>query len=135
MSVIKLKKTYPVSKEKLWAYLIEDELLSSWCMPSKGFELRRDCEFKFEMPSSIFWDGKFHNTVTGFRPYGFLTYECVMRRPAIRTTVKWTLTEENGETTLELEHSGFKSKDWLTRIMLFRGWKKMLNRHLYSKLV
>jgi len=37
MSVIKLEKTYPVPKEALWNYLIKDELLSSWCMPTKNF--------------------------------------------------------------------------------------------------
>ena len=132
--MIKLSKTYPVSKEALWAYLIEDELLSSWCMPSKGFALQRGREFTFEMRPSLFWDGKFHNTVTGFKPYGFLTYDCIMKRPSIRTTVKWTLTQEDGKTTLELEHDGFKGK-WITKIMLTSGWKKMLNRHLYNKLV
>jgi len=42
MSTIKLEKTYHAPKEAVWEYLINDELLSSWCMPCEGFELEAD---------------------------------------------------------------------------------------------
>jgi uncharacterized protein YndB with AHSA1/START domain len=134
MSVIKLEKTYPVPKEKLWEYLTQDALLSSWCMPTKNFALENGKEFMFEMPPSIFWDGKFHNKVKDFKACAFLSYECLSERPRLNTVVSWTLTEENGKTKLVLEHSGFTGSNWLTKIMLAGGWKKMMNKDLLSKL-
>ena len=134
MSVIRLEKTYPVPKESVWSFLVNNELLSSWCMPTKGFALAKGQTFSFEMKPSIFWDGKFHNKVMDYEEFSFLTYECISNRPSMTTVVKWMLTEENGKTKLSLEHSGFKGKDLLTKIMLTGGWRTMINTHLYEKL-
>jgi len=49
--------------------------------------------------------------------------------------VKWTLSEKDGKTKLMLELSGFKTSNWLTKAMLAGCWKKMMNSHLYEKLV
>ncbi|MCL2573851.1 MAG: SRPBCC domain-containing protein [Defluviitaleaceae bacterium] len=133
MSAIKLEKVYPTTKDAVWAYLVKDELLSSWCMPTKGFALEPGEDFVFEMSASAFWDGVFYNTVTDFDEHKFLSYKCTAKKPRLETMVKWTLTEQEGKTKLTLEHSGFKGKDWLTKIMLKSGWKKMMDEHLYKK--
>ena len=135
MATIKLEKQYPVSKQKVWEYLVKDELLTSWCMPSKGFFLEKEQEFIFEIDANAFFDGTFYNKVTDFDEYNFLTYKCIAKKPVLGTVVKWTLTEQNGETTLALKHSGFKGSDFMTKTMLKGGWKKMMNDHLYNKLV
>ena len=134
MSVIKLEKTYPVPKETLWEHLINNELLSSWCMPTKGFVLGKGQDFVFEIPSNIFFDGTFYNRVMDYSENSFLTYHCKAKKPKLDTVVRWTLTESGGKTKLALEHSGFKGSQWLTKIMLTGGWKKMMNAHLYDKL-
>jgi len=134
MSAINLEKTYPSSKEEVWKYLVNDELLSTWCMPAKGFSLDKGKEFLFEMAPSVFWDGKFYNKVMDFEENNFISYECISKRPRLSTVVKWTLSEENGKTMLSLEHSGFRGFDWLTKTMLAAGWKKMMNENLYNKL-
>jgi len=133
MSAIKIEKTYPVPKETLWAYLTSDELLSSWCMPSYGFALEPGETFVFQMPSSAFWDGKFHNKMLDFEELVFLKYQCIAKRPKLDTIVAWTLMQEGEQTKLVLEHSGFGGK-WLIKIMLAAGWKKMMNEHLYKKI-
>jgi len=135
MSIIKLEKTYPVPKEVLWEYLIRDELLSSWCMPSKGFALEKGQRFEFNIPKNMFFSGIFNNKVMDFHNGEFLSYQCTATKPKLDTIVKWTITERYGETKLALEHSGFKRSQWLTKIMLAAGWKKMMNEHLYEKLV
>jgi len=135
MSTIKLEKKYPVSKEKVWAYLINDELLSSWCMPCNGFALEKGQEFVFEIGANAFFDGTFYNKVIDFDEQNFLTYQCVSKKPALDTLVNWTLTEQDGETTLMLTHSGFKGSDLMTKPVLKAGWTKMMDEHLYEKLV
>jgi uncharacterized protein YndB with AHSA1/START domain len=134
MSAIKLEDAYPVSKEKVWAQLTDDALLSAWCMPTKGFYLEKGKEFIFESKPSVFWDGKFYNTVKDFAKNEFLSYTCVNKRSKLESVVCWTLTEEGGGTRLALEHSGFKASHWLTRLMLTAGWKKMLRVHLSKAL-
>jgi len=134
MSIIKLEKTYPVPKEDVWEYLIHDELLSSWCMPSSGFALSKGQKFEFNIPSNLFFSGTFNNTVLDFNDKTFLSYKCTATKPKLDTVVKWTLTEMNGETKLAIEHSGFRGTQWLTKIMLKSGWEKMMNEHLRDKL-
>ena len=134
MSTIKLEKTYPVSKEILWEYLVKDELLSSWCMPSKGFCLEKESSFAFNIPANIFFSGTFNNIVKDFSEHEFVSYHCKATKPKLDTVVKWTLKESGGKTTLSLEHSGFKGSQWLVKFMLTNGWKKMMESHLYDKL-
>ena len=134
MSTIHLEKTYPVPKEAVWEYLVRDELLSSWCMPSKGFSLCKGQVFEFNITPNFFFSGTFYNKVTDFSECAFLTYECTSQKPKLNTVVKWALTEKNGETKLSLEHSGFKGIQWFTKIMLASGWKKMMESHLHGKL-
>jgi len=135
MSAIKLEKNYPVFKEAVWVHLINDELLSSWCMPCNNFLLERGQEFEFKIPPNIFFDGTFYNKVMDYSENVFLSYRCIAKKPKIDTVVSWTLSESRSKTNLTLEHSGFKGSQWLTKIMLAAGWKKMMNSHLHEKLV
>jgi len=124
MSKIKLEKFYPTSKETVWKYLVNDELLSSWCMPCNNFKLERGQKFVFEIPSNIFFDGTFYNKVMDYSRNTFLSYQCIAKKPKLDTIVSWTLTEKDGGTKLTLEHSGFRGLQWLTKIMLAAGWEK-----------
>ena len=135
MSTIKLEKSYPVPKKAVWEYLVKDELLSSWCMPAKGFTLQKGQDFVFEITPNIFFGGTFYNKVTDFKENVFLSYQCIAKKPKLDTIVRWTLAESGGETKLTLEHSGFSGSQWLIKIMLASGWKKMMHSHLYNKLV
>jgi len=130
MSAITLQATYPAPKEAVWAYLVNNELLGKWCMPAKDFALAPGQCFTFESQPSPFWDGRFYNTVIDFEAHERLSYQCVAKKPALDTTVTWTLTEQDGKTTLALEHSGFQGSDWLTKKMLAGGWKKMMCTNL-----
>jgi len=135
MVTIILEKKYPVSKEKVWEHLIKDELLTSWCMPTSGFALEKGQEFVFQIDANAFFDGTFYNKVIDYDKYKFLVYQCIAKKPVLDTVVKWTLVEQNDETTLTLEHSGFKGSKFMTKLMLKSGWKKMMNDHLYNALV
>ena len=134
MATIKLEKEYPVSREKVWEQLVHDELMTDWCMPCSGFALVKGQEFKFEIEANAFFGGTFNNIVTNFADCEFLEYRCVAKKPALDTVVRWTLTEQDENTTLSLEHSGFKRSAFMTKAMLTAGWKKMMNEHLYKKL-
>jgi uncharacterized protein YndB with AHSA1/START domain len=135
MAKIKLSKIYPVSGDKVWEYLTNDELLGSWCMPSENFLLRKGGEFKFQGTPSRFWDGTFINTIIDYTENSFLSYQCVNEQLKLNTVVTWKLTETEGLTKLTLEHSGFRTfKDLFIKIALTTGWKEMLNANLYKKL-
>ena len=134
MGTIQIEKAYATTKEVIWDFLTQDTLLSSWCMPTKGFELGKDTKFVFEIKPNIFFGGTFHNTLIDFEHGVFLSYQCASTKPKLDTIVKWMLVEKDGETILSLEHSGFKASQWLTKIMLTSGWKKMMHEHLLDKI-
>ena len=134
MATIKLATKYPVVKELVWEQLVHDELMSDWCMPCSGFALVKGQAFTFQIDANAFFDGTFYNTVTDFADGAFLEYRCVAKKPVLDTVVRWTLTEQDGATTLNLEHSGFKGSAFMTKTMLTAGWKKMMTAHLSKKL-
>jgi uncharacterized protein YndB with AHSA1/START domain len=136
MSTIKLEKNYPIAKEAVWEYLTTDELLTSWCMPSYNFSLEKGKEFRFEVTPSKFFDGIFINTIIDYDICSFLTYQCENKKSGLKTIVTWKLVEENRSTKLSLEHSGFRRfKELFTKIAITGGWKDMMNKKLYRKLV
>ena len=136
MATIKLSHDYPVSKEKIWEYLTNDDLLTSWCLPSKIFLLEKGKEFIFQSDPSIFWDGLFKNTILDFSMNTFLSYKCVNENSKLDTVVTWKIIEENNSVKLSLEHSGFRPiKDFFTKVALTGGWKNMMQQKLYNKLI
>ncbi|MCL2235148.1 MAG: SRPBCC domain-containing protein [Defluviitaleaceae bacterium] len=132
--MIKLTKTYNASKEAVWKHLVDDELLSGWCMPCKGFALEIGQKFDFNIKPNAFFSGIFNNTVTDFKEFAHLSYRCTSSKPKLYTIVKWELNETDGKTTLSLEHSGFRGSQFLTKAMLRSGWKKMMDKHLEAVL-
>ena len=134
MAVIKLTKTYNAPKEAVWKHLVDDELLSKWCMPCNGFALEVGQKFDFNIPPNAFFGGVFNNTVADFSEFSYLSYKCTAHKPKLDTMVKWELTETDGKTTLSLEHSGFRGSQFMTKVMLKSGWKKMMDKHLEAVL-
>lgn len=134
MATINIQKSYPVSKKELWKWLTQDELLSQWCMTSKGFELRDGNNFVFETKANPFWGGVFKNHLTDFVMYESLSYDCLANKPMLTTQVTWTLSDQGGETLLSLEHSGFAWHQLLYKNMIEKGWHKMMHQHLSDKL-
>ena len=134
MPKIKLEATYAAPKEKVWEHLVKDELLSLWCMPCDGLELKKGKRFTFSIPKNAFFDGTFYNEVKDFEEFEELEYKCKAKKPKLSTTVEWKLKEKDGQTRLKLEHEGFKPHQILTMLMLKAGWKKMMNSSLREKL-
>jgi uncharacterized protein YndB with AHSA1/START domain len=87
MATIKVSTVYPVSKNKVWEYLTNDELLTSWCMPSYNFSLEKGKEFRFEVTPSKFFDGIFINTIIDYDKCSFLSYQCENKKSGLKTIV------------------------------------------------
>ncbi|MCL2855268.1 MAG: SRPBCC domain-containing protein [Defluviitaleaceae bacterium] len=134
MATIRLEVTYPAPKEAVWEHLVNYDLLSKWCMPSKGFVLEKRQRFDFNIKPSIFFCGTFNNTVLDFNEADFLTYQCTAIKPKLKTIVKWTLTEVDGKTKLSLEHGGFEGYQFIAKSMIASGRKKMMKEHLAQQL-
>ena len=135
MAEITLSQFYPVSKEKLWDYLTNDELIGLWLMPTENFLLERGRQFTFKSRPSKYWNGCFINTVMDFEVNSFLSYKCVCEALKLDTVITWKLIDKKEGTKLSLIHSGFRFfGDFFTRISLTGSWEKMMYTDLHNHL-
>lgn len=120
--------------EAVWEYLTTAELLAQWLMPN-DFQPVPGHEFKFTTkPLPIFdCDGIFHCKVLEIVPLKKLSYSWKAGpgdgKINLDTIVKWTLTEKNNGTELQLEHSGFNE---MVNLGIYsgmtEGWLKNLQK-------
>lgn len=104
ISTIKINAT----KQRLWDTLTKPELVKLWQYGSDlltTWEIGSDIKFRTE------WDGKIFEQwgeVLEIKPAEFLKYNLFAPRPGLEDIpenyfiMKYVLTEENGETTLEI---------------------------------
>ena len=134
MGTIKLNYVYPKSKDVIWAYLTHEDLLNKWCVPTSGFSLQIGKIFRFESNPSTYWNGVFINTILDYNVCNSLSYRFECENKKLDTKVTFLLEETNGKTKLILEHSGFRFRDFFTKIHIKNGWEEMLYNNLYRKL-
>jgi len=135
MGTIKLNCVYPKSKDVVWAYLTQEDLLSKWCMATSSFYLQQGKIFRFEPSLSTYWKDTFINTIIDYEVCKSFSYRFECEKKKIDTVVSWQLEEIGDKTKLYLEHSGFKFKNFFTRLYIKRGWKEMLYDNLYNILL
>lgn len=128
--VHEVELAHPVAA--VWAALTEPAALSEWLMATTDFTAEVGAAFTLKAKPVPGWDGVITGTVLEVEPPRRLAYTwrgSHMRRP---TTVTWTLTPLDGDSTrLRLEHAGFAGPSGLLlRAMHQGGWKKFLRRTL-----
>jgi uncharacterized protein YndB with AHSA1/START domain len=134
MGTIKISYVYQKSKDVVWAHLTHEDLLNKWCVPTSGFSLQIGKIFRFESNPSTYWKGIFINTILDYKVCKSLSYRFECEKKKLDTTVTFQLEEANGKTKLLLEHSGFKFKDFFTKLHIKHGWEEMIYDNLDRKL-
>lgn len=120
--------------EAVWRAITDRESLSKWYMRTDNFEPVVGCEFVFEDAPQGKWDGKVHGEVLEVEAPHLLVYSFWGNQMKCKTTVRWQLTDENGQTRIRVDHTGFEGfGDWLVGNIIAFGWRKFLKalrRHL-----
>lgn len=130
---------FPQSPELVWEYLTQADLLSEWLMPNDfKLELGHKFEFGTKPKTKLGFDGRVYCEVLEFEAPKKLVYSwrggLSKENPLLDSIVIWTLIPNNGGTTLQLEHKGFKGmKNLLAYIIMGKGWLK-IGKRLGSKL-
>jgi len=131
---------YPHPPQQVWTCLTEPDLLSRWFMKN-DFKAEVGHRFNFkDMPMpAVGWDGIVYSEVLEVIPETKLVYNWKAGpKPGIinmETVLTWTLTPHDKGTMLKLEHRGFKGmKNYLSSIMMEKGWEKILSKKFYKVL-
>ena len=123
---LRVRRTYPHPRERVWRALTEPELLARWLMPN-DFEPRVGHRFTFRTEPAPGFDGIVRCEVLELVPHERLVVSWV--GGPLDTTVRFTLTEVAGGTRLEVEQTGFRGvRAWIVGRILALG-----NRTLYGK--
>lgn len=131
---IKITKVFDASVDDVWEALTNKELLSEWLMPC-DFVAKVGHEFQFKTKSAIGFSGVIHCKVIAIKEKELLSYSW-SGGPLKDTVVVFRLSPQNGQTRLDLEHSGFKNSisNLLVRKILANGWKKIITVRLFNNL-
>ncbi|HZY36968.1 MAG TPA: SRPBCC domain-containing protein [Mucilaginibacter sp.] len=129
-----IKWFFPHPPEKVWECLTDSELVGQWLMKN-DFKPLAGHKFNFftrPIPKMGF-DGIVYCEVIEIIPNKKLVYtwQGGPKPGVIRldTLLTWTLSPDANGTILLLEHTGFKGlQNYLTSIILERGWKKNVAR-------
>jgi uncharacterized protein YndB with AHSA1/START domain len=145
---IKIERTFSQPRERVWKALTDRELLGRWFMEN-DFEPEVGRAFTFRMKPQRGWDGVTHCEVIDLQPQQTIAYTyrgkatgekaiaCAgVRSDTVKsagkgfmteldTVLRFTLTEEGGETRLRMEQSGWSGLQLvLVSFIMEMGWKR-----------
>ena len=133
---IRIARSYPHPRAKVWKALTEPRLVTAWLMRPENFELRVGCKFKLRAKPVPGWRGWVDCEVLAVEEQRLLRYSWAGDDSGKVLVVTWRLSDEAGGTKLELVHSGFTGMGgfFLAKLMMGPGWKKMMTKHMSSVL-
>lgn len=122
----------PISK--VWMYLTVPDKLREWLMPN-DFEVKVGKKFTFQCEPKGDWDGVVLCEIKEVIPMKKLVYSWTTNVIQVETKVMFTLQETEGQTKIELIHSGWDALP-VDKIDLFdrfnSGWEIFFNQQLYE---
>lgn len=116
---------YPYPIWTVWKALTSSSALAEWLMPN-DFEPVPGHQFTFHTSPRMGWDGEIQCQVVALEPPHRVAYSWRGGSPAFTTLVDFTLTAQEEQTHLRLEHSGFAAAGEMgltVRDILGRGWR------------
>jgi uncharacterized protein YndB with AHSA1/START domain len=121
-TIIKKSIYIKASREQVWAYLTQPELLGKWFhVPKSALTAGASYEmFGRESGDKLMW-----GEVQEAQPYDRLAYTfSIGPMQGANSTVVWTLEEVSGGTRLSLEHSGLPqgAEPFGLTLALDKGW-------------
>jgi uncharacterized protein YndB with AHSA1/START domain len=124
---------YAHPAKTVWNYLTKAELLSQWLMEN-DFQLIDGHEFQLRTNPhpGLDFDGIFYCKVLEIIPLKKLSYSWKggpgNGKMSLDSVVVWTLDEQENGTALQLEHSGFKNKNFMLYTGMNEGWLKKMQK-------
>src|SRR5690348_1601345 len=137
-----IKQTWslPHSKETVWEFLTNSDLLAQWLM-TNDFKPIVGHQFMFHTAPKIKFgfDGKIYCEVLELIPNQKLSYTWKggpgNGKIKLDSIVTWTLTETASGTDLHLEHTGFKGiQNYLPYLTMNMGWSGRIKNRLLERL-
>ncbi|MCJ8006494.1 SRPBCC domain-containing protein [Lederbergia wuyishanensis] len=105
MADVSLDFQYKSSIDKVWNALTDSDMLAKWIWKN-DFKPIVGHKFQFRSEPNEWWDGIVNGEVLEVNEPHTLSY--IWESAGERTTITWTLTEdENGTTHLHMEQTGF----------------------------
>lgn len=128
MRTIALSRVLPYPRAMVWDALVDPDQLGAWLMPN-DFRPVLGHAFTFHTDPAPGFDGIVQARVLELDPPTRLAF--TWRGGPLDTIVRFTLTEVEGGTRLDLEHEGFSGfSNLLPRIVLGFGWRGLLSKKL-----
>lgn len=128
---ILLEQFYPHAPSHVWRALTDEKALADWLMPTEGFAPVVGTRFRFRTKPVPGWNGVVDCEVLVVEEPHRIAYSWKGNDDALDTVVTWVLEPRGEGTLLRLEQHGFKGLGgFMLKLMLGRGWKKMLSRAL-----
>ena len=125
---IRLERLYPYPPELVWSALTDPDVIARWLV-STNFHPAIGTTFRFEAAENANKNDYFDGKVTVVDEPRQLAYELTSRTLIQPTAVVWTLTPQNGDTLLTLEHTGFDGMiAGLIGSFFEFAWQKLLLR-------
>ena len=117
---------YGIPIETLWEAITEGKQLEGWFMEN-NFVGGENNSFEFLDKPGEKWKGVFHGEIISYQPTINIAYSWSHNKLKHTTYVWWKLDSQGDNTTLEIEHSGFKGfSDYLTSFNYSKFWNRKL---------
>jgi len=121
----------PHAPETVWQFLTDSEMISQWLMPN-DFKAEVGHCFQFHTKARPGFDGTVYCEVLELVPQQRLSYSWkggpAKGKISLDSVVTWTLVPKNNGTELQLNHSGFKSKNFLAYFFMSKGWASKIRK-------
>ncbi len=123
---IQIERLFPHLPELVWRALTDPDAIAQWLAPTT-FRPVVGTHFMFEAPGNSTGVNALDAEVTVVEEPRRLAYTLTMPSAKHATTVTWTLTPQDGDTLVLLEHTGFSGVFDLVIAQVFEyAWQKLL---------
>lgn len=127
LKTIRRTRRFSHPREMVWRALTDSEALSAWLMPN-DFRAEIGHRFTFRTDPAPGFDGTVHAEVLALDEPSL--WRVSWRGGGLDTILEIRLEEVPGGTRLQLEHSGFRTRDIVPRVILGMGWSRLLKTKL-----
>ncbi len=124
---IRLERLFPHPPELVWRALTDPDAIAQWLAPTT-FRPVVGTRFMFDAPGNSTGVSALDAEVTVADEPRQIAYTLTSAAMKHATTVTWTLTPQNGDTLLLLEHSGFSGAlDTVIAQVFEYAWQRLLS--------
>jgi uncharacterized protein YndB with AHSA1/START domain len=132
MKNIKIRHVINLPRNQIWEAITDSECMEKWLMPN-NFVPEPGREFEFRCRPLPGFDGIIRCQVLEIVPLESMTIS--WQSGKLVSIVSFNLYEHKSGTMLNFEHKGFRLKNFIARLFLGSGWKKIIRFHLPNSII